>query len=296
MLYAKGFRNKEDINMASNVIKLQGHEKFALREGWINKGLEQIPKYDNVFLEKDAPEIFGIGNNMVKSLRYWMRAFNLTNNSGSDLSRLGEIVLENDEFIEDIFTIWILHSQIVKKVNEATSWYMYFNKCDADDLDKNQITSILYREIYKFSEGKKFSEKSLASDVDVLLSMYSRTKEKDDPEDKNISPFAQLGLVKNNSGKYSKSHPSDKSFSEFIVLYEIAEQLEDDAGLSIERLIDGKNGLSKVYNLTSVFANELLDKLDAAGYIRVDRTAGLDMIYQVEQLNPYEVIEDYYRK
>ena len=41
-------------------------------------------------------------------------------------------------------------------------------------------------------------------------------------------------------------------------------------------------------------ANALLDKLDAAGYIRVDRTAGLDMIYQVEKLNPEKIIEDYY--
>ena len=52
-----------------NSIRLQGHEKFALREGWLTKGLNEVenPEYDNVFLEKDAAEIFGLGNNMVKS-------------------------------------------------------------------------------------------------------------------------------------------------------------------------------------------------------------------------------------
>lgn len=31
-----------------------------------------------------------------------------------------------------------------------------------------------------------------------------------------------------------------------------------------------------------------------AGYIRVDRTAGLDMIYPVRELNPRNIIEDFY--
>src|SRR5574344_2028721 len=159
-------------------MRLQGHEKFALREGWINKGLMIIPQIPDAFLRKDSPDIFGIGNNMVKSLRYWMKVFGLTNDNGSELSELGKIVAEYDPYLEDIFTIWILHSNIAKNCNEATSWYMYFNRCDADDLDKEQIEAILLREVTKYANGQKFSEKSLRNDVDVLLNMYSKKKEK----------------------------------------------------------------------------------------------------------------------
>ena len=53
-------------------IRLQGHEKFVLREGWLNKGITQVKENPVVFLGKDAPDVFGIGNNMVKSLRYWL--------------------------------------------------------------------------------------------------------------------------------------------------------------------------------------------------------------------------------
>lgn len=45
---------------------------------------------------------------------------------------------------------------------------------------------------------------------------------------------------------------------------------------------------------SSVMANDYLDRLDTAGYIRVDRTAGLDMIYPVRELNPRNIIEDFY--
>lgn len=277
-------------------IRLQGHEKFALREGWLTKGINGVAdsQYDNVFLEKDAAEIFGLGNNMVKSLRYWMRVFGLTNDSGTQLSQFGELVAEYDRYIEDVFSLWIMHSNISKDIHNATTWHIYFNRCDADDLDKNQIHRILFREILKYTEGKNPSEKSLDSDIDVLLNMYSKRKEKDDPEDKSVSPFSQLELIKNSSGKYSKMHPSARIFNEYIVLYEIACLINGEEGLSIERLLDGENGLAKIYNLSSVMSNELLDRLDAAGYIRVDRTAGLDMIYPIKSLNANEIIREYY--
>jgi hypothetical protein len=45
-----------------------------------------------------------------------------------------------------------------------------------------------------------------------------------------------------------------------------------------------------------VFANELLDKIEAMGYIRVDRTAGLDMVYKVKDINSETILNDYYNK
>ena len=43
MLYEKSVMYKEEISMATIKMKLQGHEKFALREGWINKALRILP-------------------------------------------------------------------------------------------------------------------------------------------------------------------------------------------------------------------------------------------------------------
>ena len=41
-------------------IRLQGHEKFALREGWINKGLMILAHNSDAFTRKDATDLFGI--------------------------------------------------------------------------------------------------------------------------------------------------------------------------------------------------------------------------------------------
>jgi hypothetical protein len=219
--------------MSKVKMKLQGHEKFALREGWINKGLIAVEEMTDAFVRKDAPDVFGLGNNMVKSLRYWMRALGLTNDTGSKLSLLGQMVREYDPYLEDLTTLWLLHSNIARNKEGATTWYMYFNNCDADDLEKEQIIAILTREVTKYANGQSFSEKSLSNDVDVLLNMYSKNKEKTDPEDKNISPFAQLGLVKKQEGKYAKVHPNKKNFNEWIVLYEIARMIKERPSISI---------------------------------------------------------------
>lgn len=286
--------------MTTNKVKLrlQGHEKFALREGWINKGLIIIPENPGIFLQQDAPDVFGIGSNMVKSLRYWMRALGLIVNGGSDgvkLSPMGELIAKYDPYIENPYTLWLMHSYIAKNKEEATSWYMYFNYCDANDLEKSEIYTILLRRITQYTAGQKFSEKSLSSDIDVLLNMYSKSKLKSDPEDKNNSPFSQLALIKNVDGRYTKNHPDRRIFSEFVVLYELENMMKGHDGLSIDDVVNGENGLAKIYNLTSVMANEYFDRLDAAGYIRVVRTAGLDMIYPVRMHGALKTIEEYYK-
>lgn len=66
-------------------------------------------------------------------------------------------------------------------------------------------------------------------------------------------------------------------------------------GISIEDVVFNENGLAKTYNLTGVMANDYFDRLDAIGVIRVDRTAGLDMIYPIKELNQTKIIEEYYK-
>lgn len=288
--------------MATNTkikIRLQGHEKFALRDGWLTKGLSIIDKRPDAFLGSEGPDLFGIGNNMVKSLRYWMKAFKLIEENpgaGAKLSELGKIILQNDAYLEKNFTLWILHSQITKNIADATTWYMFFNKCNVIDMEKDEIEKILYREISQYVMGQPFSENSLKNDVDVLLNMYSKNKVNSDPEDKSQSPFANLGLVKNTENLYSQTSPKRRDIDEWVVLYELAEMMRDKNEISIERVLNGTCGISHIYQVKPVLANELLDRLDAAEYIRVDRTAGLDMIYRTKAFTTESVMADYYKR
>lgn len=278
-------------------IRLQGHEKFVLREGWLNKGITQVRENPTVFMGKEGPDVFGIGNNMVKSLRYWLKAFGLIVEKGTlgvTLSDCGEVIKKYDAYFEDIFTLWVLHSNIVHNVEEATAWYLFFNNCDVEDMEKEQIVQILIRELNKYTNNMMFSEKSLRSDVDVILSMYGKVKEMVDPEDKNISPFAQLDLIKNTEGNYSKSQPDRRKVTEWSILYELARHLSEKEFVSIDEISEGTGSICSIYQIGSVAINEFLDKLDTMGYIRVDRTAGLDIIYKISDMTKETIMKEYY--
>ena len=280
-------------------VRLQGHEKFALRDGWITKGLNMLSREEisSVFSSDAAPDKFGIGSNMVKSLRFWMKALGLTEDvkGGVRLSDLGNIIKENDLYIEDVFTLWILHSNIVKNSEVATSWFVFFNKFDALEYDKENVLSVLKHEISKVSDDGK--EVSLGADIDVLLGMYSKKRELSDPEDKSSSPFAQLGLIKQTESKrYIRTNPDKRIINEYLVLYEIEERFENNDSLSIEVLTEGENSLASIYHMNSIDVNRFLDKIQDSGYIEVNRTAGLDVIYKIKDISKLEILEKYYKK
>ncbi|MEL7648680.1 MAG: DUF4007 family protein [Sedimentibacter sp.] len=282
--------------------KLRGHEKFPLREGWLNKGLITVDTDSRIFLDSNGPDKLGVGNNMVRSIRYWLKSFNLITEKpgqGAQLTDLGKIIKENDLYFEDIFTLWILHSNLVKNIKESTVWYMFFNRCDIDEFRKDEIFIVLLNELKNYVKEEKFSENSLKDDIDVLLNMYNSKIEKGvacDPEDKTISPFSTLGLLSRKDDYYYKNQPDLSKLTERVIWYELCCLFEDTNNVSIDSITTGDDSLGSIYNLSRVSINEYLDKLDGLKYIRVNRTAGLDMIYKLKDATPLSVIEDYYKE
>lgn len=283
--------------------RFKGHEKFALREGWLNKGILAVSKYEKIFLQKDATDELGVGANMVKSIRYWLRAFCLikeTIGKGARLTPLGECIKSNDIYFEDIFTIWILHSHLVKNSDEATAWHLFFNKCEIEDLTKENIEELLKLEAEKYT-GVSLTDTAIKDDISVLLNMYCKDRmENYDPEDKSISPLSVLGIVVKNKDKYSKKQPDLSKLSKWVILYELAcifnDPVKQVTSISIESLYADKNCIGNIYNLSKVALNDYLDEIANMSYIKVDRTAGLDMVYSQFKDKSIEILNKYYEE
>lgn len=297
-------------------MKLQRHEKFALRDGWINKGLlilsdDKGDFYDSyyesrqdrhfAFIRKNAPDVFGMGNNMVKSLRFWMRACGLLDerggNAGTYLSKIGEVIAEYDLYLENPYTLWVLHSMLVKNFKEATSWNVFFNKCNVNEVTRSQIFEIMMREMLKISEGKEIPEKSLKSDIDVLLNLYLKKSSDVDPEENNHSPFSELEMIKETgNGLFSKNYSNKKGLNEWNIYLELVERFQNTKTIAIEDLADGNNGIRRIYQIPMMTLNDYLDRLDALELIKVNRTAGLDVIYKINEDTPITAMKKYYER
>ncbi len=277
--------------------RIRGHEKFTLREGWLSKGLSCVQSDSRLFSGTEGADKLGVGTNMVKAIRYYMQAFKLiteNSNTGAKLSDLGSLIYTNDFYLEDDFTLWLLHSNIVKNKEKATIYYLFFNKCNAEEFKKEELFELLKREVIKYTGKDTISDSSIKDDIDVLLNMYSKNIEVDDPEDKMKCPLATLGLLKKDKDIYVKKQPDLRRVSEWIVLYELSCLfINGEKSKSIEEIAEI---ILKIYGISRVTVNGYLDRLSNLEYIKVDRTAGLDVVYPIKLGKPIDIINEYYRQ
>lgn len=191
--------------------RFKGHESFILREGWLNKGMREVRNDPFVFSQNYGADVLGVGPNMAKAIRYWMRTCGLLEERGKQgvfLSKLGEQIWEYDKYLEDPFSLWIIHCNIVKNRGQATAWNLFFNEYDEMEFTKDELVKELINKAGNLDGLEKFSEKSVEADGEALLRMYVRKPERgSDPEEKNISPFGIFELVKQKGSLYWKSQP-----------------------------------------------------------------------------------------
>lgn len=104
-------------------MKFRAHDTFFIRKGWLSKGMRNVIADKDVFITKDKDrnpmDVLGIGANMVKALRYWLQAVGLTEEPSKGqrfqyLTELGQIIYDQDPYIEEIGTLWLLQYQLAK--------------------------------------------------------------------------------------------------------------------------------------------------------------------------------------
>lgn len=270
--------------MEKRKYRIKGHESFILRDGWLTKGLRAVEKDPKVFSNNSGADALGVGTNMAKSIRYWMKTAGLTEEpatKGVLLTEFGRIVLKKDPYIEDIFTIWLIHCNIACNYGQATSWNIFFNEINLNSAFTREDLYNLEKELFLQATGEAdVSERSLRDDCAAILSMYTaKGTPEDDPEDKKVSPFAELGLIVRNSEKFIRQRPVLNKIDPLIVLYLIINELNMNGNLPIDYITDSPNMPGKILNLNRIMVNDFLDTLQNKGYIIVNRTAGLDIIY-----------------
>lgn len=290
--------------MIKRKYRLKGHESFILRDGWLIKGIQAVEKDNGVFSKNSGADALGVGTNMAKAIRYWMRTAGVTRDvpqKGVQLTEIGKTIAKYDPYIEDPFTLWILHCKIAGNFEQATAWNVFFNKMDLtsaftrDDMFKMEQELILEE-----TGEEEVSERSLRDDCTAILSMYSEKGDQgDDPEDKRISPFEELGLISRVAkGKYVKTRPIMNKLDPLVILFLIMEELNANGSMQIDYTTDGYNMPGKLLNLNRIIVNDFLDTLQMKKFIIVNRTAGLDIIYpdQSKELTPVDLLTMHYER
>ena len=280
------------------------HESFYPRIGWLRKGLDAIKENNHIFLEKtNAMEELGIGSNMVKALRYWLTAFDLTKertNSKSqtiqEITDLGKKLLDFDEYFEDIGTFWILHFRLAQKRTNAPTWYWFYNHFSHISFNKETFINNLSKYIKRLGE-KVPAERSLINDYNVLRRMYLYDPQENITEEKSfMSPFRDLKLImKEKSDSYKKNSPDFDTLDPKIYFYCLLMSIDEkDEDINLNEILSAQKSVGKIFNLNMNIMHEFLGVLQEERLLRINKQAGMNSI-KIIQNDKNKVLQDYYR-
>ncbi len=300
-------------------MRFGGHQTFAIRDGWLYKGLELLSEKDEAYklTHEFAMDYLGVGRNMAKSINHWLLATRLAertevkHNNGENeittrelkISELGKLIWEHDPYFMNINTWWIIHINLVNNPEYTASWHWFFNKFLSDRFQKETCYIALERH-EKINSARVPSRTTLERDISCLLSTYSENipSKRNDPEDEIECPLVELGLMKcfRNSG-FFEINRSLKNIPLEIFLYALScahKEIENSeySTISFFPMINLDNSPSKIFLLSNEGIFELIMKLSEEGDdVSLFGAAG-ERLLRYRNEEPYHWAEKYYSR
>ena len=290
-------------------MKFRAHDTFFIRKGWLSKGMKYVHSKPDVFVAKDENpmDVLGIGANMVKALRYWLQAVGLTEepNSGKRLQTftpLGQSVFTNDRYIEELGTLYLLHYRLSSNKSDATAWYYFFNEFTMSEFSRDDFVDFLQRRIRMEDSDATVAIRSLNDDfsciINTYLPRYKTSPNRVAPESNIDCPFGELGLIdilSKEKKTYRKAIPVASTISPWVALAIIVDQAGESIEISLNELLTAPCNIGKTLNLDAISMLDVLYQIERIGKIKINRTAGLDVIHILEELTFQDCVDAYYQ-
>lgn len=278
-----------------------GHESFQCRHLWLKKGYDFVKKKKS-FNNEDAVVELGVGKNMVSSIRFWMKAFNLLTTT-DELTEFAHKLLADDgydPYMEDEGTLWLLHYQLVKK-GFATTYSLVFNELRREKIEftKDNFISFIKRK----SETEKsfqFNAKTLQEDFSVLSKMYLRSDaQSKDREDSFSGLLTELDLIKcYNKGRedfYIIENAERTEIPDEIILYAILDNENFDLSLSLNTIEQNNNSVGTIFAINKPGLQAKIENLTAKFPNMVfNDQAGVKEIQFKKKPTAYSILDKYY--
>jgi hypothetical protein len=283
-----------------------GHQTFPLRYGWLKKAYDAVDacrdKRGNkkLFLNDEAIAQFGVGKNMVASMRHWATccAIIAEDEETGQLTptHTGDFIFgENgaDPYLEDAASLWHLHwllcsSDVSRPLK--TTWFWAFNHYPNSQFTRDDLVDGLMK-LGEAKDWRRMSRTTVQRDVECFVRTYETKPSgtQGDVEDNIESPLAELGLIRGVKGNFHlvrgpKPSLPDGVFA--VALDSFWKQLGSTRTLSFEMIAHEPGSPGRVFLLDEAeLADRLLALEDTSkGAFQWSETAGLKQVYKNRDL------------
>lgn len=294
-------------------LRLSGHETFPLRYGWLKKAFDAVAEAEfatgarSVFFADDAIARFGVGRNMVSSMRHWATAAGVITEDGLAVTPLGRFLFGEgglDPYMEDPLTAWLLHWKLCSNPRNTT-WFWAFSHYPAPTFDRD----LLVRGIEKLASNHPRARASISTirnDVACFVRAYVARppSAKAGHEDSLESPLTELGLIQPTGkrdgfrfvrGRKPTLGPGMVAYAvhDYWLGRSLARPVSTARTLSFEALAHEPGSPGRVFVLDeNALADFLLEIEDVTcGTYQWSETAGLKQLIRVREIDQRETFE-----
>jgi hypothetical protein len=265
---------------------------------WLKKAVDSADEHGIVsketFSDDNAIATFGVGRNMVSSIKHWALACEVMredaskrnfviNDIAKDIYALGG----RDPYSEHPTTTWYAHWCLAGRGKRSTTWFWLFNILNAHTFTRDEVMPTLAKFAQSISSGKKLSQATLGRDLETCLRGYAPRSASSSVEEAAEPMLAELGLIQEErKGVYSfrrgpKSSLNDAFFAWALVDFWDTHRL-GETSLTFEAIAYGAGSPGRVFKLDEESTAERLFALSSLtdGRLKWSDTSGLRQVYR----------------
>ena len=281
--------------------QFSGHETFPLRYGWLKKAFDRVAETEDTPDNKslcwgdDAIARFGVGKNMVASIRHWATSCGIIEESDKqDLVKtttLGQKLFGNngikglDPYMEHPATLWLIHWKLASQPKKTT-WFWAFSHYPAVTFTRTMFVQKIGR-LAQDRGWLRVSNTTIKNDVACFIRTYAARQPtgKTGHDDALESPLTELGLIKAIGEKdgFRIVRGPKATLADGVFVYALLDfwsRYSDANTLSFEAIAYEPGGPGRLFALEE---NDVVDRLTALeditdGKLRWSEAAGLKQV------------------
>jgi hypothetical protein len=275
--------------------QFSGHETFPLRQLWLKKAFDAVaysgypltPK--SIFADESAIVRFGVGKNMVSSIRFWALACNIIEETEDAYqpTAIGRLLFDKDHgldpYCEYPATVWLMHWYLASTYKRTATWHYLFNYVVQQVFDRESVGASLSAKLKE--EGVKLSESTLKRDIECCIRSYVPKVGGDSPEELSEPLLGELGLlIQNSKGAFEFRRGQKRSLPDGVFGYALLDYWQNlenkSAVMAFDRVAHDYGSPGRVFKLDENSVSERLINLEAIsnGELQWTEQAGLRQV------------------
>lgn len=280
-----------------------GHETFPLRQMWLKKVYDRADSFDYIqkttFTNEDAIAEFGVGKNMVASIRHWALACNVITEEGAPagsyvITDHAKAVLADqglDPYAENPTTAWYAHWWLAGRGNRATTWRWVFNFVTSPTFSREDLEAPLAEYARSLDPNRKLSMATISRDIETCIRGYAPRSAGGSPEDYAEPMLGELGLIyEERKGHFSFRRGPKPTLHDGMFAYALIDFWKSTApglsSLAFEAIAYGEGSPGRVFKLDEDSVAERLLRLEdlTRKELSWTDTAGLRQVHRKGEL------------